>query len=186
MRVNHALRTGSLPPRRRRRSLPVVLLLGGVLAALTVYWHRSPVTAPAGGDGVVVVAGDAPAAALPATDVGLELRSVFVGGSPAASSATIAAGGQQAATWRIGQEVAPGITLAAVHDDHVRLVENGVSTDLYLSAAARTAATPARQGLDPEPTRPSGELSAEELIARTAAAGAEPVQKTPEELAAGR
>ena len=186
MRVNHALRTGSLPPRRGRRSLPLVVILGGALAALVTYWHQTPTGTPATGDGVVVVAGDAPAAVLPATNVGLELRGVFVGGSPAASSATISAGGQPAATWRIGQEVAPGVTLAAVQDDHVVLVENGVSTDLYLSAAARTAATPARQGLDPEPTRPSGELSAEELIARTAAAGVEPVQKTPEELAAGR
>jgi general secretion pathway protein C len=166
--------------------LPVVVALGGVLAALAVYWHRTPDAMPATGEGVVVVAGDTPAAALPATNVGLELRGVFVGGSPAASSATIAAGGQPAVTWRIGQEVAPGITLAAVHDDHVALVENGVSTDLYLSGGARTVATPARKGLDVEPTRPSGELSAEELIARTAAAGAEPVTKTPEEIAAGR
>jgi general secretion pathway protein C len=186
MRVNHALRTGSLPPRRRRRSLPVVVLLGGALAAAVVYWHQSPGDVTASGDGVVVVAGDAPAAVLPATNVGLELRSVFVGGSPAASSATIATGGQPAATWRIGQEVAPGITLASVHDDHVVLVENGVSTDLYLAGGARSVVAPARQGLDPEPTRPSGELSAEELIARTTAAGAEPVQKTPEEEAAGR
>ncbi|GAA3695810.1 hypothetical protein GCM10022268_03040 [Sphingomonas cynarae] len=186
MRVNHALRTGSLPPRRGRRSLPLVVILGGALAALVTYWHQTPAETPATGDGVVVVAGDAPAAALPATNVGLELRGVFVGGSPSASSATIAAGGQPAATWRIGQEVAPGITLAAVLDDHVVLVENGVSTDLYLAGGARTVANPARQGLDPDPTRPSGELSAEELVARTTAAGAEPVRKTPEEEAAGR
>lgn len=185
MRVNHALRTGSLPPRRGRRSLPLVVILGGALAALVAYWHQTPTGTPATGDGVVVVAGDAPAA-LPATHVGLELRGVFVGGSPAASSATIAAGGQPPATWRIGQEVAPGITLAAVLDDHVVLVENGVSSDLYLAGGARTVANPARQGLDPEPTRPSGELSAEELVARTTAAGAEPVRKTPEEEAAGR
>ena len=186
MRVNHALRTGSLPPRRGRRSLPVVVILGGVLAAVVTYWHQDTAGVPATGDGVVVVAGDAPAAVLPATNVGLELRGVLVGGSPAASSATIAVGGQPAATWRIGQEVAPGITLASVHDDHVVLVENGVSTDLYLAGGARTVANPARQGLDPEPTRPSGELSAEELVARTTAAGAEPVRKTPEEEAAGR
>jgi general secretion pathway protein C len=183
MRVQHALRTGSLP---RRWSLRWVLALGALIAALVAYWHRSPTVTPAADNGVVVVAGDAPAAALPATNVGLGLRAVFVGGTPAASSATIAAGGQAPAVWRIGQEVAPGVTLMAVRDDHVVLTENGVASDLYLIGGARTVTRPERQGLDPEPTRPSGELSAEELIARTTAAGAVPVQRTPEEEAAGR
>lgn len=186
MRVHHALRTGSLPPRRRRWSLRWVMALGAILAVLAIYWHRSPIVTPPTDDGVVVVAGDTPAAVLPATNVGLELRAVFVGGTPAASSATIAAGGQAPVVWRIGQEVAPGVTLTAVLDDHVVLTENGVSSDLYLIGGARTVTRPERQGLDPEPTRPSGELSAEELIARTTAAGDAPVRRTPEEEAAGR
>ncbi|WP_156460761.1 type II secretion system protein N [Sphingomonas sp. Leaf339] len=187
VRPHATIRPELLPARSAQRSLYALGIIALLLIGTVAFWHWSPVEPVASaGTGVVVVAGDTPAATDPSAGVGIELRAVFVGGTPAASSATIGRDGQQPATFRIGDTVAPGITLAAVESDHVVLIENGVRSDLYLLGGVGAGPAPARQGLDPAPVRPSGELSAEEIVARTNAGGAEPVRKTPEEEAAGR
>lgn len=182
------IRADLLPARSHHRSLVSVVVIALLLIGTIVFWKLSPIeTVPPVDDGVVVVAGDMPAITAPVAGVGIELRGVFVGGTPAASSATIGSGDQVATVFRIGDTISPGVTLAEVHDDHVVLMENGLRSELYLLGGGAVAGpVAARKGLDPEPVRPSGELSAEEIIARVDAAGAEPVRKTPEEEAAGR
>lgn len=138
--------------------------------------------------GTVVVDGPAAFAtptSVRAENVGLALHAVFIGGRPESSSATIAVGTAAPRPFRIGEEVAPSVRIVAISVDHVTLDEFGRLSELYLLNAPSSDRA-GRKGLDVEATRPSGELSAAEQESRMAAAMAlEPVQKTPEEIAAG-
>jgi len=159
-----------------------------IAAAAGTWLWRGNGPAPASGDAPVrVVHADAAAplpAAGPAVGEGIALHAVRPGDAPERGRATLSASGSPPRDRGVGDEVAPGVRLAAVFADHVLLDDNGRASRLYLLGGLAGAS--GRRGLSPEPAGPSGELGADELIARTQARGDPPPERTPEEIAAGR
>ena len=97
-------------------------------------------------------AGAAPATAAPAVG-GLKLFGVRSGRG---GSAIIAGPDGRQAAFRIGEDVAPGVTLAGVAADHVVLVASGRRTSLFFAApgSAGPIATPAAYAPPAPPPAP--------------------------------
>jgi general secretion pathway protein C len=100
-------------------------------------FNRTAVQAAAAGPGTV-------------TGLALTLFGVRVNAATGGGTAIIAGADGVQQVYRVGTEVMPGVTLAAVHFDHVELAHNGTNELLYLdqskpaiSAATALAQTPA-------------------------------------------
>lgn len=75
----------------------------------------------------------------PATTLSLILRGTFAGNDPGNGIAVIADAGNGERAFRVGDDVAPGIRLAAVHPDHVVLGHDGVEESLALTRDSNLA-----------------------------------------------
>jgi general secretion pathway protein C len=140
----------------RRRSLfaavEAVLVVGLAWQAAALFWILlSPqVPAPAGPvlsrpDGLAVLTRfdpffrSAPAAMSEAAAQAFRLYGVRAGGGGAGSAIIGGPDGSQA-SFAVGDEVAPGVRLDSVADDHVVLARGGARTSLYFPTATPTVA----------------------------------------------
>jgi general secretion pathway protein C len=88
----------------------------------------------------------------PSSTLTLALRGTFAGRDPADGIAVIENAGEGERAWRVGEDVLPGVRLAAVHADRVVLSRNGVEETLVLPRDTQLApadivrVTPGRVG----------------------------------------
>jgi general secretion pathway protein C len=110
------------------------------------------------------------AAAGPGTVTGLALTlfGIRVNAATGGGTAIIAGADGVQQVYRVGTEVMPGVTLAAVHFDHVELAHNGANELLYLdqstpapSAATALAQSPAGPVGQTAPAAPATALTAD-------------------------
>lgn len=118
---------------------------------------------------IAVVAGPAKAATI--TDLPLTLYGIRVNPYSGGGTAIIAGSDGEQQVFRIGEEVMPGVTLAAVAFDHVTLGRGGASELLYLdqskpapTVAPASASNPvAPPSLPSAPARGTGQIGASDL-----------------------
>lgn len=101
------------------------------------------------------------------TSLSLTLYGIRLNASSGGGSAIIAAADGVQKVYRVGAEVMPGVTLAAVHFDHVGLSHNGGTELLYLDQSkpaanvAPAAATIAQAPASAAPAPPETQLTAD-------------------------
>ncbi|WP_161956762.1 type II secretion system protein N [Sphingosinithalassobacter portus] len=142
-------------PKLGRGISPLALLaLPGAVALLAIFCFtrsndRNPL-AP----GQVIVAGtpDSQATGLldspPSGQRKLTLLATLSGPQDGRQNALVAVGDGKPQFYRIGDRIAPGITLKSVATDHADILENGVERRLALRSAA-TSPSPQEQQSDP-------------------------------------
>ncbi|HET9033652.1 MAG TPA: type II secretion system protein N [Dokdonella sp.] len=84
----------------------------------------------------------------PATTLSLNLRGTLADADPKSGLAVIADAQGLERAWRVGEEIAPGVTLDEVHADRVVLIHDGVEEVLALArdeASERVAPIPSSQ-----------------------------------------
>lgn len=136
--------------------------------------------------------GDAPTgrvAGEPST-TSLILRGTFADIDPKAGLAVIADAGNPERSWRVGEEVSPGVRLAAVYADRVVVTRGGVEETLRLPRDTNLVAPTV---LQPAPGRASSRDAAATPSAPSAATGTKPpvtwaqtverLRRNPQELA---
>ena len=129
--------------------------------------------------------GSGPGAA--ASTLSLVLRGTFAGADPKDGIAVIDNAGQGERAWRVGDEVVPGVRLAAVHADHIVLLRDGkeetlaLPRDTQLAPADVVRPTPARVSgaAAAVPGRVAGDATATPSTA-SAAATIEQVRRDPQ------
>lgn len=127
-----------------------------------------------------------------ASTTSLILRGTLAESDPKAGLAVIADAGNAERTWRVGEEVSPGVRLAAVYADRVVVARGGVEETLKLPrdtnlvapttlqptparASSRDAAPAPAAGAKPEPASAKAPASWEQVV--------EHLRRNPDELA---
>ena len=112
----------------------------------------------------------------PASTLSLVLRGTFAGSDPKEGIAVIDDAGQGERAWRVGDEVLPGVRLAAVHADHVVLARGGADETLALPRDTRLAPADV---VRPTPARVRGGEVASPTRAAAASATSTPSSAAP-------
>lgn len=75
--------------------------------------------------------------AAPETQLDISLHGVRLSSNPGEATAILRAGGLAHSSHRVGDEIAEGVTLAAIHADRVTIRRNGVSESVFLREETR-------------------------------------------------
>lgn len=171
----------------KRLPLFVSILLFAALCMSATYWAmqwlkppQRPVAAPPqvaqAEPSLIAAAGLFGGRAVAAVASNYQLKGVVAAALGKESAAILSADGKPAQAYRVGAEVAPGVSLKEVHPQYVLLSENGVMKRVELPANAKMAGKPEGvSNTQPTPAQANMSVTPATIVQAIQAAGGQPL-----------